>query len=189
MLAQLLARTCTSRARAGSSEIVAPGHDGRRARVPDHLGSEPVVVTGKEGVVVLLSGASGEAVLWNSDDFLAVADWGIARRAHASTRSRAVPTCGRSATTSTIADATLPRLEPAGVRLAVRQPERGSSARTSYEDKTSLEIEEVDRLGGDHRRERFGEIHEELLAKLDAERGERFWAPRRGRGAARRCRA
>jgi len=43
-----------------------------------------------------------------------------------------------------------------------------------YEDKTSLEIEEVDPSEA-ITPARVREIHEELLAKLHAERGERFW--------------
>ncbi len=43
-----------------------------------------------------------------------------------------------------------------------------------YEDKTSLEIEEVDPAEA-ITPARVREIHRELLAKLEAERGERFW--------------
>ena len=43
-----------------------------------------------------------------------------------------------------------------------------------YEDKTSLEIEEVD-PGEAITPARVREIHREQLAKLEAERGDRFW--------------
>jgi hypothetical protein len=43
-----------------------------------------------------------------------------------------------------------------------------------YEDKTSLQIEEVDPSEG-LTPARVREIHLELLAKLEAERGENFW--------------
>ena len=39
-------------------------------------GANPAVITGKEGVLAFYTSV-GEAVLWNSDDRLAVADWGI----------------------------------------------------------------------------------------------------------------
>jgi hypothetical protein len=43
-----------------------------------------------------------------------------------------------------------------------------------YEDKTSLEVEQVDPSEA-ITSERVHEIHRELLSKLEAERGERFW--------------
>ena len=39
-------------------------------------GANPAVIEGKEGVLAFYRSV-GEAVLWNSDDLLAVADWGI----------------------------------------------------------------------------------------------------------------
>ena len=39
-------------------------------------GANPAVIEGKEGVLAFYNSV-GEAVLWNSDDRLAVADWGI----------------------------------------------------------------------------------------------------------------
>jgi hypothetical protein len=40
-------------------------------------GANPAVIEGKDGVVAFYSSV-GDSVLWNSDDRLAVADWGIA---------------------------------------------------------------------------------------------------------------
>ena len=53
------------------------GHDGRPSGLPDHLGCRPAVIEGKDGVLAFYNSV-GESVLWNSDDWLAVADWGIA---------------------------------------------------------------------------------------------------------------
>src|SRR6516225_9017555 len=57
-------------------KIVAPDmmadHPVYRISWDDH----PVVVEGKEGVVRFYNSV-GEQVLWNSDDFIAVNDWGI----------------------------------------------------------------------------------------------------------------
>jgi hypothetical protein len=39
-------------------------------------GANPAVITGKDGVLAFYQSV-GEAVLWHSDDRLAVADWGI----------------------------------------------------------------------------------------------------------------
>ncbi len=54
-----------------------------------------------------------------------------------------------------------------------------------YEDKTSLQVEEVDPSEA-ITPERVREIHRELLSKLEAERGERFWVLERAgaRGSA-----
>jgi hypothetical protein len=92
-------------------------------------GANPAVIEGKQGVVAFYN-AVGEAVLWHSDDRLAVA-WPYDDRA---------------------------RL--AGEHL--------------YEDKTSLEIEEVEPSEA-ITPARVREIHRELLGKLEAERGDQFW--------------
>ena len=100
------------------------------------MGANPTVIRGKEGVIAFYN-MVGEAVLWNSDDRLAVADWGIADELTYDGRARLI-----------------------GENL--------------YEDKTSLEIEEV---SPDEAitPARVREIHREQLAKLEAERGDSFW--------------
>src|SRR5882757_1363214 len=40
-------------------------------------GANPAVIEGKDGVLAFYRSV-GEAVLWNSDDLIAVADWGVA---------------------------------------------------------------------------------------------------------------
>jgi hypothetical protein len=134
-------------------------------------GPNPAVIRGKEGVLAFYRSV-GEAVLWHSDDRLAVADWGI---------------CD---------EITFHQLAPGEILRAVgyevEDPEAlyHVSSRQSfiwpyddrarlagehlYEDKTSLAIEEV---SPDEAitPARVREIHREQLAKLEAERGDRFW--------------
>jgi hypothetical protein len=135
-------------------------------------GANPVVVTGKEGVVAFYR-AVGDAVLWNSDDFLAVGDWGIADELtfHQIAHGADLRAIGYEVDDP---DA----IYHVSSRQAFIWP-YDSQARlvgeNLYEDKTSLEIEEVDPSEA-ITATRVREIHEELLAKLEAERGERFWA-------------
>jgi hypothetical protein len=134
-------------------------------------GPNPAVIRGKEGVRAFYRSV-GEAVLWHSDDRLAVADWGISD------------------------EITFHQLAPGDVLQAIGyEVERTDalyhvSSRQSfiwpyddrarlagehlYEDKTSLAIEEV---SPDEAitPARVREIHREQLAELEAERGDRFW--------------
>jgi hypothetical protein len=137
-------------------------------------GANPGVIEGKDGVRGFYNSV-GEAVLWHSDDRLAVADWGV---------------CD---------EITFHQLA-LGVNLraigyAVEHPDRlyhvasrqafiwpyDARARLAgehlYEDKTSLRIEEVGRAEA-ITPARVREIHREQLAKLEAERGPNFWVLR-----------
>ena len=134
-------------------------------------GANPVVVTGKEGVVSFYR-AVGDAVLWNSDDFLAVGDWGIADELtfHQIARGADLRAIGYDVDD---ADA----IYHVSSRQAFVWPYDSQGrlvGENLYEDKTSLEIEEVDPSEA-ITPARVREIHEELLAKLHEERGERFW--------------
>ena len=134
-------------------------------------GASPAVITGKEGVHAFYSSV-GEAVLWNSDDLLAVSDWGICDELtfHQLARGADLQAVGYD-----VDDA------DAHYHVSSRQAfiwpydERARLiGENLYEDKTSLEIEEV---SPDEAitPARVREIHYELLARLEAERGERFW--------------
>ena len=133
--------------------------------------ASPAVVTGKEGVLSFYRSV-GEAVLWNSDDRLAVADWGICDELtfHQLARGADLQAIGYEVDDP---DA----LYHASSRQAFIWP-YDSRARligeNLYEDKTSLTIEEV---SADEAitPARVREIHREQLAKLEAERGDRFW--------------
>jgi hypothetical protein len=134
-------------------------------------GAEPVVIEGKDGVRGFYNSV-GEAVLWHSDDRLSVADWGI---------------CDELTFHQMAAGSDLRALgydvdDPDGLyHVSSRQAfiwpydERARLAGEHlYEDKTSLQIEKVDPAES-ITPARVREIHREQLAKLEAERGERFW--------------
>ena len=134
-------------------------------------GANPVVVMGKEGVVSFYR-AVGEAVLWNSDDFLAVGDWGIADELtfHQIARGADLRAIGYDVDDP---DA----IYHVSSRQAFIWPYDSQGrlvGENLYEDKTSLEIEEIDPAEA-ITPARVREIHEELLAKLHEERGDRFW--------------
>ena len=123
----------------------------------------------------------GEAVLWNSDDLLAVADWGICDELtfHQIARGADLRAIGYEVDDP---DA----LYHASSRQAFVWPYddrarlRGENL---YEDKTSLVIEEV---SPDEAitPARVREIHRERLAKLEADHGELFWVLDAERAAA-----
>ena len=134
-------------------------------------GASPAVIRGKEGVLAFYR-AVGESVLWHSDDRLAVADWGISDEItfHSLARGADLQAIGYDVESP---DA----LYHTASRQSFVWP-YDSQARLAgehlYEDKTSLEIEEV---SPDEAitPARVREIHREQLAKLEAERGDRFW--------------
>ena len=134
-------------------------------------GQNPAVIRGKESVVAFY-GSVGEAVLWNSDDCLAVADWGIADELtfHQLARGADLKAVGYDVDKDEA-------LYHAYSRQAFIWP-YDSQARlvgeNLYEDKPSLMIEEVSSEEA-ITPARVREIHREQLAKLEAERGERFW--------------
>jgi hypothetical protein len=133
-------------------------------------GTNPAVITGKEGVLAFYNSV-GESVLWHSDDRLAVGDWGVCDEItfHQLARGADLRAVGYEVDDS---DA----LYHVSSRQAFIWP-YDSRARLVgehlYEDKTSLAIEEV---SPDEAitPARVREIHREQLTKLEAERGERF---------------
>lgn len=134
-------------------------------------GANPTVIEGKEGVRAFYESV-GEAVLWHSDDRLAVADWGISDEItfHQLARGSDLRQIGYDVDR---ADA----LYHVQSQQAFIWPydERGRLAGEHlYEDKTSLRIEEVDPSEA-ITPARVREIHRELLSQLEAERGPNFW--------------
>ena len=134
-------------------------------------GANPAVIEGKEGVLAFYNSV-GEAVLWNSDDCIAVGDWGVADEI----------TFNQLAKGSTLQaigyDAPDPdALYHVSSRQAFIWP-YDSQARLAgehlYEDKTSLKIVPVDPSEA-ITPARVREIHREQLARLEAERGDNFW--------------
>ena len=134
-------------------------------------GANPAVIDGTEGVLAFYNSV-GEAVLWNSDDRLAVADWGICDEL----------TFHQLASGSDLRALGYDVDDPAGLyhvssRQAFVRPydERARLAGENlYEDKTSLRIEQVDPAQGTTPA-RVRQIHREQLAALERERGDKFW--------------
>jgi hypothetical protein len=134
-------------------------------------GANPTVIEGKDGVLAFYNSV-GDAVLWHSDDCLAVGDWGVADEItfHQLAKGADLRAIGYDADNPE-------RLYHVSSRQAFIWPydERARLAGEHlYEDKTSLQIEEVDPAEA-ITPARVREIHREQLAKLEAERGERFW--------------
>ena len=134
-------------------------------------GANPAVITGKDGVLAFYNSV-GESVLWHSDDRLAVGDWGVCDEItfHQLARGAELSAVGYDVEHDD-------RLYHVASRQSFIWP-YDSRARLVgehlYEDKTSLEVEEVDPSEA-ITPARVREIHAELLAKLEAERGDRFW--------------
>jgi len=134
-------------------------------------GAAPAVIEGKQGVLDFYN-AVGESVLWHSDDRLSVADWGICDELtfHQLAKGSDLQAVGYE-----VEDPD--KLYHAASRQAFIWP-YDSQARLAgehlYEDKTSLAIEEVSPEEA-ITPARVREIHLEQLAKLEAERGDRFW--------------
>jgi hypothetical protein len=134
-------------------------------------GANPAVIQGKEGVLGFYDSV-GEAVLWHSDDRLAVADWGVCDEItfHQLANGADLRALGYAVERTD-------RLYHVHSRQAFIWPydERARLVGEHlYEDKTSLKIEEVDRSEA-LTPARVREIHREQLRKLEAERGPNFW--------------
>jgi hypothetical protein len=134
-------------------------------------GANPAVIEGKDGVLAFYNSVA-ESVLWNSDDLIAVADWGVADELtfHQIARGADLQAVGYE-----VPDPE--RIYHAASRQVFVWPydERARLAGEHlYEDKTSLRIEEVDPAEL-ITPARVREIHGQLLAELEAERGPDFW--------------
>jgi len=134
-------------------------------------GASPAVIAGKDGVLAFYRSV-GESVLWHSDDRLAVGDWGISDEItfHQLARGADLRAVGYDVPDDE-------KLYHVSSRQSFVWPydERARLAGEHlYEDKTSLEIEEVDPADA-ITPARVREIHREQLAKLEAERGDDFW--------------
>jgi hypothetical protein len=134
-------------------------------------GVNPAVIEGKEGVLSFYRSV-GEAVLWNSDDLLAVADWGICDELtfHQIARGADLRAIGYEVDDPDAIYHTFSRqafVWPYDDRARLM-------GENLYEDKTSLVIEEVG-PGEAITPARVREIHLERLAALEADRGDRFW--------------
>jgi hypothetical protein len=134
-------------------------------------GANPTVIKGKAGVRAFYQSV-GEAVLWNSDDRLSVADWGICDELtfHQLASGTDLRALGYQVDRAEA-------LYHVHSRQAFIWPydERARLAGEHlYEDKTSLQIETVERSEA-ITAQRVRAIHRERLAKLEAERGPSYW--------------
>jgi hypothetical protein len=134
-------------------------------------GAHPAVIEGKEGVLGFYRSV-GEAVLWHSDDRLAVADWGICDELtfHQLASGSDLRALGYDIGNP---DA----LYHVSSRQAFIWPYDEQArliGENLYEDKTSLQLEEVDPADATTPA-RVRDIHLRQLARLEQERGEGFW--------------
>jgi hypothetical protein len=134
-------------------------------------GANPVVIEGKDGVQAFYK-TVGQAVLWHSDDRLAVEDWGICDEItfHQLAAGSDLKAFGYDIEHTD-------RLYHVYSRQAFIWPYDDRArlmGENLYEDKTSLRIEEVDRSEA-LTAARVRQIHREKLKELEAERGPNFW--------------
>jgi hypothetical protein len=134
-------------------------------------GANPAVISGKDGVLAFYNSV-GDSVLWHSDDRLAVADWGVSDEItfHQLAKGANLKVVGYDIED----DEKLYHVSSRQSFIWPYDSQGRLAGEHLYEDKTSLEIEEV---APDEAitPARVREIHRELLAKLEAERGDRFW--------------
>jgi len=134
-------------------------------------GVKPAVIEGKDGVLGFYNSV-GEAVLWNSDDLLAVADWGICDELtfHQLAAGSDLRALGYDV-------ASPDALYHVSSRQAFIWPydeQARLMGENLYEDKTSLQIVEIDPAEATTPA-RVSQIHREQLTKLENERGDKFW--------------
>lgn len=134
-------------------------------------GTNPVVIEGKQAVVDFYRGVS-EAVLWNSDDQIAVADWGIADEMtfHQLAKGKDLAKLGFEIDD----DEAFYHYSSRQVFLWPYDEYGRLKGEHLYEDKTTIQIEKVD-PSEVITPQRVAEIHLELLDKLEKTKGENYW--------------
>ena len=134
-------------------------------------GDTPALIEGKEGVIGFYNSVT-EAVLWNSDDLIAVNDWGIADELtfNQLIKGSDLQNLGYTADSP-----------DAYYHLRSRQafiwPYNDQAllmGENLYEDKTSVDITQIDESEL-ITPQRVAEIHREQLARLEAEKGPNWW--------------
>jgi len=134
-------------------------------------GDHPALIEGKEGVIGFYSSVT-EAVLWNSDDLIAVNDWGIADELtfNQLIKGSDLQNLGYAAESP---DAYY-HLRSRQAFIWPYNEKALLKGENLYEDKTSVEITEVDESEL-ITPQRVAEIHREQLARLEAEKGPNWW--------------
>jgi hypothetical protein len=137
-------------------------------------GANPAVIEGKAGVLAFYNGV-GEAVLWNSDDLIAVADWGVADELtfHQIAPGAVLKAIGYAVEK----DEAIYHVSSRQAFVWPYDDKARLKGENLYEDKTSLVIEEIDPSEAITPK-RVREIHLELLAKLEARFEPAFWVYR-----------
>jgi len=134
-------------------------------------GDHPALIEGKEGVVGFYNSVT-EAVLWNSDDLIAVNDWGIADELtfNQLIKGSDLQNLGYTAESP---DAYY-HLRSRQAFIWPYNEKALLKGENLYEDKTSVEITQVDESEL-ITPQRVAEIHREQLARLEAEKGPNWW--------------
>ena len=134
-------------------------------------GDTPIVVEGRENIVEFYNSV-GEAVLWNSDDLIAVADWGVADELtfNQLLKGRDLQRMGYQADDPEA----YYHLESRQAFIWPYDEKARLKGENLYEDKTSVKITPVD-AAELITPQRVAEIHKEQLARLEQEKGENYW--------------
>jgi len=137
-------------------------------------GDNPVIIEGKEGVKGFYNAVTG-AVLWNSNDFIAVNDWGVADELtfNQLIRGSDLKNLGYQADD----DDTWYHLQSRQAFIWPYDDRALLKGENLYEDKTSVSITPVDSREV-ITPERVAAIHREQLARLEAEKGAEYWVYR-----------
>jgi hypothetical protein len=134
-------------------------------------GANPVVVEGRDNVVKFYNSV-GAQVLWNSDDLLAVNDWGVADELTFNQLLKGSDLL-RMGYQADDADAYY-HLQSRQAFIWPYDAKALLKGENLYEDKTSVVITSVP-AGEVITPQRVAEIHREQLAKLEASLGPRYW--------------
>ena len=134
-------------------------------------GDNPVIIEGKEGVKGFYNAVTG-AVLWNSNDFIAVNDWGVADELtfNQLIKGSDLKNLGYQADD----DDTWYHLQSRQAFIWPYDDRALLKGENLYEDKTSVSITPVDSREVISP-ERVAAIHREQLARLEAEKGPEYW--------------
>jgi hypothetical protein len=134
-------------------------------------GDNPVIIEGKEGVKGFYNAVTG-AVLWNSNDFIAVNDWGVADELtfNQLIKGSDLKNLGYQADD----DDTWYHLQSRQAFIWPYDDRALLKGENLYEDKTSVSITPVDSREV-ITPERVAAIHREQLARLEAEKGPEYW--------------
>jgi len=137
-------------------------------------GDNPVIIEGKEGVKGFYNAVTG-AVLWNSNDFIAVNDWGVADELtfNQLIKGSDLKNLGYQADD----DDTWYHLQSRQAFIWPYDDRALLKGENLYEDKTSVSITPVDSREV-ITPERVAAIHREQLARLEAEKGAEYWVYR-----------